>query len=64
MGILLDGEKLKKGIRKKTKIADLLASLEMSRETVIVKVNNRIVTEFDSAGPADKIDIIRVSTGG
>ncbi|MGB9635215.1 MAG: MoaD/ThiS family protein [Candidatus Micrarchaeia archaeon] len=66
MKVLIDGEivKVSSKKRKNAKVMDLIKELEMSRETVIARVNGKIVTEFDEVHSNDTVEFIRVSTGG
>ncbi|MCX8200257.1 MAG: MoaD/ThiS family protein [Candidatus Micrarchaeota archaeon] len=64
MRVLVDGKPLRRSMRGVKTVAGLLSAIGMSSETAIVKVNGRIVTELDSVGPSDRVEVIRVSTGG
>ena len=64
MPITLDGGPLKCAIKREMKVSELLSTLGISREVVIVKSNGKIITEFDTISPRDNIELIRVSTGG
>lgn len=70
MRIFIDGEPLSNVIRServskgKMTVAQLLDAIEMNRETVIVKCNGKILTEYDELDSKGRIDLIRVSSGG
>lgn len=62
--ITVDGKKRSMSIKGKIRVADLLSKLEISEQMAIVKVNRKIVTEFDYVSPGDRVELVRVSTGG
>ena len=62
----VDGKKKKVELELKSKInvKEFLAKINENRESVIVKVNGKIVTEFDSISKEDKIELIKIASGG
>jgi len=62
--VYVDGQRRQCKIDGKIKVSDLIVRLGFTRETVIAKVNGKVVTEYDYAEPSDRVDLIRVSTGG
>lgn len=48
----------------KTTIADLLKQLDQNRETVVVRLNGKIVAEEERLAAGDFIEILPVVTGG
>lgn len=48
----------------KTKVADLLDQLGQNRETVVVRLNGKIVAEEERLADGDFIEILPVVTGG
>ena len=53
-----------KEIQEDTTIKEVLDSMEISSETVVVKMNNEIVMEEESLADGDVIEVIRVIYGG
>ncbi len=68
MQVFVDGEEMRAeaicSLKSKTKVQHFLECIGMNRESVIVKANGRILTENDCINPGDRIDLIRVSSGG
>ena len=64
MEIYYDGEKVLHKINKSVSVMEMLRHLDLGRESVVVKVNGRLVTEHDSVRPGDRVELIRVSSGG
>ncbi|HID60292.1 MAG TPA: sulfur carrier protein ThiS [Hadesarchaea archaeon] len=64
--VRITGQKVarKVGVVKKTKIADLLKQLGLNRETVVVKLNGKIVTEDERLSDGDSVEILPIVTGG
>lgn len=57
------------GDKKKTEtsssdISGLLSELSINPETVIIRINNEIVTNDTSFSPGDEIELIPVVSGG
>ncbi|MEW6592386.1 MAG: MoaD/ThiS family protein [Candidatus Hadarchaeota archaeon] len=46
------------------KISEILASLGVSRETVVVSLNGKIVPEEETAKEGDRLEVLPVVTGG
>ncbi|MEW6222609.1 MAG: MoaD/ThiS family protein [Candidatus Hadarchaeota archaeon] len=53
--IKVDGER---------KISDILTGLGISRETVVVSLNGKIVPEEETAKEGDRLEVLPVVTGG
>ncbi len=51
-------------IQEDTTIKEVLDSMDISSETVVVKMNNEIVMEEESLADGDIIEVIRVIYGG
>lgn len=51
-------------VPQKTRIADLLNRLGQNRETVVVRLNGKIVAEEEHLADGDSIEILPVVTGG
>ena len=51
-------------IQEDTTIKEVLDSMDISSETVVVKMNNEIVMEEESLADGDVIEVIRVIYGG
>ena len=47
-----------------TRIADLLDQLGQNRETVVVRLNGKIVPEEERLADGDSVEILPVVTGG
>lgn len=48
----------------RTTVADLLKQLEQNRETVVVRLNGKIVAEEERLASGDLVEILPVVTGG
>lgn len=48
----------------RTTIADLLKRLDQNRETVVVRLNGKIVAEEERLAAGDLVEILPVVTGG
>ena len=48
----------------KTSISDLLGRLGQNRETVVVRLNGKIVAEEERMAAGDSVEILPVVTGG
>jgi sulfur carrier protein ThiS len=66
MEYLVDGLKreIKFEIKSKMKLNDFLREINENRESVIVKINDIIVTEFDYVSKGDKVELIKIASGG
>lgn len=51
-------------ITPRTKIIDLLKLLGQNRETVVVRVNGKIITEEERLAGGDLVEILPIVTGG
>ena len=51
-------------VPQKTRIADLLDQLGQNRETVVVRLNGKVVAEEEHLADGDSVEILRVVTGG
>ena len=51
-------------VPQKTSIADLLNRLGQNRETVVVRLNGKIVAEEEHLTDGDLVEILQVVTGG
>ena len=51
-------------IKPRTKIIDLLKLLGQNRETVVVRVNGKIITEEERLAGGDLVEILPIVTGG
>ncbi len=56
--------KLEKFEDKEMKVKDILKKMNIISNTVIVKVNDSVVTEEDVVKEGDKVEIIRIISGG
>lgn len=54
----------KKEIKFSGTVAQLLNKLKINDQLVIVKINERIVTELDSISDKDKVEVTQVVFGG
>jgi len=46
------------------KVDEFLNKINENRESVIVKVNGKVITEFDTISKGDKIELIKIASGG
>lgn len=51
-------------IPKRSTVAEILDKLGQNRETVVVRLNGRIIAEEERLKPGDQLEIIPVVTGG
>lgn len=51
-------------VPQKTRIADLLDKLGQNRETIVVRLNGKIVAEEERLADGDSVEILPVVTGG
>jgi thiamine biosynthesis protein ThiS len=57
----------KKQLRKmptRSKVVDLLRTLDLNSQTVVVRCNGKIVTEEELLKSGDQVEIIHIVTGG
>ncbi len=45
-------------------VSDLLGQLEQNRETVVVRLNGRIIAEEERLRSGDRLEVLPVVTGG
>ncbi len=63
--ITLEGDEIKFEWKKRSySVKELLKELNLHGEMVVVKVNGKVVTEFDEVRENDQIEMIRVFSGG
>lgn len=48
----------------RTKLADLIKRLDLSPQTVVARVNGKIVVERESLADGDRVELIPIVTGG
>lgn len=51
-------------VPQKTKVADLIDQLGQNRETVVVRLNGKIVAEDERLADGNSVEILTVVTGG
>lgn len=51
-------------VTQKTRIVNLLEQLGQNRETVVVRLNGKIVAEEERLADGDLVEILHVVTGG
>jgi len=62
--VVMDDRSIKElGVERET-ILDILGLLGVNPEEVIVAVNGKIVSEYDSIGKGDELKIVRIVHGG
>ena len=62
--VTYEGKKRKLNLDIKSKVSDTLKALDINTETVIVKINNAIEPEDTTIKEKDKIEIIKIISGG
>ncbi len=62
--VIYERNEHKKEISENTTIKEVLESMDISSETVVVKKNNEIVMDEENLNDADVIEVIRVIYGG
>lgn len=62
--VIYEKTELKKEISQNTTIKEVLNSMDISSQTVVVKRNNEIVMDEENLEDGDVIEIIRVIYGG
>jgi sulfur carrier protein ThiS len=61
----IDGEDRKIEFKfDKITIKEFIEKVNENRESVIVKVNGKVKTEFDSISEGDEIELIKITSGG
>jgi thiamine biosynthesis protein ThiS len=64
MRVIGHGVACKIKVPQKTRISDLLDQLGQNRETVVVRLNGKIVAEEERLADGDSVEILTVVTGG
>ena len=59
-----EGKKRKFDFKVSPKVSDMLKKLDINAETIIVKVNNEVEPEDIRIKKEDKIEIIKIISGG
>ncbi|MCK4808347.1 MAG: MoaD/ThiS family protein [Candidatus Aenigmarchaeota archaeon] len=59
-----EGKRRKLDLKTCPKISDMLKTLDINAETVIVKINNEVEPEDIRIKKEDKIEIIKIISGG
>ena len=59
-----EGKRRKLDLKICPKISDMLKTLDINAETVIVKINNEVEPEDIRIKKEDKIEIIKIISGG
>ena len=62
--VIYERTEYKKEISESTTIKEVLESMNISSETVVVKKNNEIVMDEENLNDEDVIEVIRVIYGG
>jgi thiamine biosynthesis protein ThiS len=57
-------DNIRKRRRFKGTVSDLLSSLKLMREEVVVKVNGKLAPETKMLSDSDKVEVIKVVFGG
>lgn len=61
----VDGEKKEINLNfSRITIKEFIEKVNENRESVIVKVNGKVKTEFDSVSSEDEIELIKITSGG
>lgn len=61
----VDGENRKIEFKfDKITIKEFIEKVNENRESVIVKINGKVKTEFDSILEGDKVELIKITSGG
>ena len=61
MKITVDGKEVE---MHGTKVEDMFEELNLNSEIFLVKINNEIVHEYESLKEGDRIELIKVISGG
>ncbi|NOQ37355.1 thiamine biosynthesis protein ThiS [archaeon] len=64
IAVTYEGKKRKLKLDADLKVSDMLKTLDINAETVIVKVNNEVEPEDVRIKKEDKIEIIKIISGG
>lgn len=64
IAVTYEGKERKLGFKASQKVSDMLKTLDINAETVIVKINNEVEPEDIKVKKEDKIEIIKIISGG
>ncbi len=64
IAVTYEGKKRKLDLKTCPKVSDMLKKLDINAETIIVKVNNEVEPEDVRIKKEDKIEIIKIISGG
>jgi len=64
IAVTYEGKERKLDLKASQKMSDMLKTLDINAETVIVKINNEVEPEDIKIKKEDKIEIIKVISGG
>ncbi len=64
IAVTYEGKKRKLDLKTCPKVSDMLKKLDINAETIIVKVNNEVEPEDIRIKKEDKIEIIKIISGG
>jgi len=64
IAVTYEGKKRKLDLDADSKVSDMLKTLDINAETVIVKINNEVEPEDIRIKKEDKIEIIKIISGG
>ncbi len=62
--VVQEGSRKSLRLRKGDRIDDLLEKLGINRETVLVRLNNKVCVEEEILREGDKVEIIKAISGG
>ena len=62
--VLREGSLRDVRLREGAKVDDLLEELGVNRETVLVRLNNKVCVEEETLREGDEVEIIRAISGG
>lgn len=64
IAVTYEGKERKLDLKASQKVSDMLKTLDINAETVIVKINNEVEPEDIKVKKEDKIEIIKIISGG
>lgn len=64
IAVTYEGKKRKLDFKVSPKVSDMLKKLDINAETIIVKFNNEVEPEDIRIKKEDKIEIIKIISGG
>ncbi|MCK5234935.1 MAG: MoaD/ThiS family protein [Candidatus Aenigmarchaeota archaeon] len=64
IAVTYEGKKRKLDLKTSPKVSDMLKTLDINAETVIVKVNNEVEPEDIRIKKENNIEIIKIISGG